>query len=52
MATMAYEPYQNAKTLITFLREDDRDSQRYALENLMDNIDYLWHELVDYLELL
>lgn len=52
MATIACEAYQNAKTLITFLKEDDKDSQRYALENLMDNIDYLWHELVDYLELL
>ena len=46
------EPYQNAKTLISFLTEDDKDSQLYALENLMDNIDYLWHELIDYLELL
>ena len=52
MATLAVEPYQNAKTLISFLTEDDKDSQLYALENLMDNIDYLWHELIDYLELL
>jgi hypothetical protein len=52
MASMAFEPYHNAKTLITFLKEDDRESQIYALENLNDSMEYLWHELVDYLELL
>lgn len=52
MAGIATETYSNAKTLLTFLREDDRDSQRYALENLKGEIDYLWPELIDYLEFL
>lgn len=52
MAAIAIESYSNAKTLLTFLAEEDLDSRRYALENLKDNIEYLWHELIDHIALL
>lgn len=50
MATEAINPYTSTKSLLSFLVEDDHDAQVYALRNLAENIDYLWHELIDHIE--
>lgn len=52
MATLAAQPYSNAKTLISFLTDTDPQAQGYALKNLLSEVDYLWHELIDHLDLL
>lgn len=52
MATDTINPYTSTKSLLSFLVEDDHDAQVYALKNISENIDYLWHELIDHIELL
>lgn len=52
MATEAAIPFRNTNALLSFLVDDDMESKIYALKNIEKNVDYIWHELINHLELL